>query len=548
MSVFNDLSIKWKLTIPVVMVSFILILLAFSALNKLNNVGSISLQVTKEYLPSINFLLQADRDLYQAMVAERSVIFVDVNNPQFVDLANQHKENIQQAYDRVKKFEDITNSTLAREKLALFFTLYKEWKSSTEEIIIQRRDHGRTGRRVAIDLSFGESAEHFDRMRDIINELSEQTIEAANESAQNMADTIRESHASMLVNVSLGLIFCILIVLFVPRIIIKPLQAILHRVEDIAQGEGDLTLRIEVNAKDEGGKLAAAFNRFVEKLHAIVREIVASSHNLSSSSEHMADIVRESYEAMKGQRMETESVVTAIHEMSATVQEVARNAAHAAQAAQEGDSQAKEGRMVIGDTIAGIHSLATEVENASQVISQLENDTSAIGTVLDVIKGIAEQTNLLALNAAIEAARAGEQGRGFAVVADEVRTLAQRTQQSTQEIEEMIERLQTGVQRAVTVMQEGRNQATESVARAGKAESSLNGITHAIESISDMNAQIASAAEEQTAVAEEINRSMIKVSELTEQTEAGAKETSASVNALIEMAISQERLVSQFKI
>jgi len=248
------------------------------------------------------------------------------------------------------------------------------------------------------------------------------------------------------------------------------------------------------------------------------------------------------------QQSEVNQVATAMNEMSATVQEVASNASHAAQAAQDASEQAGEGLKVVDHTISSINNLANAVEEASGVINQLESDTDNIGVVLEVIRGISEQTNLLALNAAIEAARAGEQGRGFAVVADEVRTLASRTQESTLEIRSMIESLQSGSTQAVEVMTKGKEQAAISVGHAQKAGESLNGITQAVSSISDMNTQIATAAEEQTAVAEEINQNIVNISQLGEQAVSGAQQTSDASEELARLSNELQMMVGQFRV
>jgi methyl-accepting chemotaxis protein len=233
--------------------------------------------------------------------------------------------------------------------------------------------------------------------------------------------------------------------------------------------------------------------------------------------------------------------------MAATSQEVARNTAAAANAARQADSETQAGREVVNQAIDAIDHLAQEVVSAADVIHRLEAESGKIGTVLDVIRGIAEQTNLLALNAAIEAARAGEQGRGFAVVADEVRTLATRTQESTQEIQKMIERLQTGAKSAVQVMEQGRSKAQVSVQQAARAGTSLDTIATAVSAISDMNAQIASAAEEQGAVAEEINRNITNISQIANQTASGAEQTATASAELAKLAARLQTHVGRFK-
>ncbi|OBS09217.1 methyl-accepting chemotaxis protein [Acidihalobacter prosperus] len=333
------------------------------------------------------------------------------------------------------------------------------------------------------------------------------------------------------------------------RSITRGLRATRTALSDIAEGEGDLTRRLpEAGGRDEVAQLAASFNRFVGKVQALVAEVASSSQQIAGASERMSGITRMTYEGVQRQQRETEQVATAMNEMTTTVQVVARHAAEAADATHEASREAGAGQTEVERTVEVINTLAAEVEKAGEVIGRLEADSVQIGTVLDVIRGIAEQTNLLALNAAIEAARAGEQGRGFAVVADEVRTLASRTQQSTEEIQGMIERLQAGARDAVAAMQGGRERASLSVDQAARAGSSLGAITGAVTRINDMNLQIASAAEEQSHVAEEINRNVLTINEVAEISAEGAQQTASAGDELKALAEQLQRLVGRFRI
>ena len=344
------------------------------------------------------------------------------------------------------------------------------------------------------------------------------------------------------------LILGMLIAVFIARQIVVPLKRAVDAMNEIAEGDGDLTQRLDESGNNEISRLAHAFNNFAEKVRGMVSQVYGSTTQLASAAEEMSLVMEETKRDTLQQQSETSQVVTAMNEMTATVQEVARHATEAASAASKADHASVEGKKVVLSTMNAIEALSSEVHSAANVISQLEKDSENIGTVLDVIKGIAEQTNLLALNAAIEAARAGEQGRGFAVVADEVRTLASRTQQSTQEIQTMIENLQVGAQSAVKVMDESRAKAEDSVSRAAKAGGSLEEITHSVSLINDMNTQIATAAEEQSAVAEEINRNIVNISEIVDRTAEGANQTSIASEELASLAAQLQQLVNQFKV
>jgi len=312
--------------------------------------------------------------------------------------------------------------------------------------------------------------------------------------------------------------------------------------------DGNLTTRLMLQGNDEMQLIATDFNSMAEKFEALVQQIVSATSQLAAASEEVAVISRESATNLNNQRSETEQVATAMNEMSATVQEVARNAGDASGAAANADNEAKAGNSIVIQASKSIDELAHEVENASNVIQQLASDSDTIGSVLDVIKGIAEQTNLLALNAAIEAARAGEQGRGFAVVADEVRTLAGRTQESTQEIEAMIDKLQTGAKNAVSAMETGSEKASVGVEQTQQAGEALAAITRAVSTISEMNLQIASAAEEQSATTEEMNKNIININQLADETANSADQSTAASAELSKLASELQNLVSQFKI
>ena len=339
----------------------------------------------------------------------------------------------------------------------------------------------------------------------------------------------------------------VIIALVISRMITIPLSKAVNYAKILATG--DLTTPpLESTSDDELGELTDAMNELSNKLGNVIQMIHSSTAILSTAAVQLSGTAELTDQGMAKQALEVEQVATAMNEMTATVQEVAQNATEAATSTSHADNETASGTALMKQNSDSIHRLAQRIEQATVTINKLGNDTQGVDEVVGVINGIAEQTNLLALNAAIEAARAGEQGRGFAVVADEVRTLASRTQQSTVEIRTMLDHLKAGAVDAVRVMEEGHQQAQESVESANAATKSLSAISEAVAVINDMNTQIATASEEQSAVAEEMNRSIVQISTEAETTAHSARETGSAAQEVNDLAAQLQELVSKFKV
>ncbi|MDF0733020.1 methyl-accepting chemotaxis protein [Pseudomonas entomophila] len=351
-------------------------------------------------------------------------------------------------------------------------------------------------------------------------------------------------------SLSIGLgaaVLGLLLVWLMARGVTRPILAVAARLQDIASGEGDLTRRLDHTREDELGLLSGWFNRFLDKLQPVIAQVKGSLHEARGTADQSAAIASQTSAGMQQQHREIEQVATAANEMSATAQDVAHNAAQAAEAARGADLASEEGLQLVASTREAIDRLAAGMDAAMDEARSLAGRSEQIGSVLEVIRAIAEQTNLLALNAAIEAARAGEAGRGFAVVADEVRNLAQRTQVSVEEIRQVIEGLQQGTRDVVGAMHEGQRQAKDSATRMEQALPALQRIGEAVAVISDMNLQIASAAEEQSAVAEEVNRNVAGIRDVTESLSGQAEESARISQALNRLANQQQALMEQFR-
>lgn len=401
---------------------------------------------------------------------------------------------------------------------------------------------------IAMFMAEGKGKQIMDALRAEVQDIVDAEEVLIVERGQAQESTIKFADSVALFGTLLAIIVGAIVAFVVVRGILKPLDATNAMLKDIAEGEGDLTRRIPVNTHDEIGDLGNNFNTFVEKLQSIIGEIADATAQLVSSAEEMSVTTTSTSSGLSTQKQETEQVAFAVSEMTSASQEVAKNAELASEAAASANNEASTGNQVVSETVDAINGLAQEVEESANVIEKLKGDSENIGTVLDVIKGIAEQTNLLALNAAIEAARAGEQGRGFAVVADEVRTLAQRTQESTQEIESLIGALQGGAEQAVNVMGQSRDRARSTVEKARHAGETLTSITHAVETITQMNINIATAAEEQTSVAQEINSSVASIQGISEQSAASGEQISIASNSQARLGEQLQLLVDQFKI
>jgi methyl-accepting chemotaxis protein len=385
-----------------------------------------------------------------------------------------------------------------------------------------------------------------DLMGEQIRKLVDINKNAAKESSSIAAQQYDGAKVAILAVAAFAALLTVLLALLLTRSIVNPLTRAVRAAEDIAGG--NLTKHIEVDGKDEPARLLEALVRMQQNLRKTIEQISGSATQLASAAEELSAVTEEASRGVQQQNNEIEQAATAVNEMTAAVEEVARNAVSTSQASQQSTQAAREGRDRVVETVSAIQAMTQDVQTTSNLVEGLAEQGRDIGKVLDVIRSIAEQTNLLALNAAIEAARAGEAGRGFAVVADEVRALAHRTAQSTREIEQMVAGIQNGTGEAVQSMQLSTDRTQTTLELARSAGVALEQITVAISQINERNLVIASASEEQAQVSREVDRNLVNIRDLATQSAAGANQTSVASHELSRLAIDLNGMVARFVI
>lgn len=475
-------------------------------------------------------------------IRELNNLFMDfyVYSLEFVILLqDKEKKHRDTSYQKLQTLLQENNNTVISDQAIILKTFYERVLAASTAFI---NDDKLTASAILSDSTSISEA--------IIDTLSHQ-YNLQKEKTENLSQKALLAGTSVRISVYILLATMLVagtgISLLLANIISQGLVLLKNTVEEI-ETNNDLTLSANIISNDEVGDLSAAFNRMVSKQAIIVSEVKQHAALLASAAEELSAVTTETNRGVLQQHDAISMVATAMNQMEATVREVALNAEHASSSAEEGNTEAINGQQVVSKTVESIKILASDIQSSAQAVESLKEESVRIGSVLDVINSIAEQTNLLALNAAIEAARAGEQGRGFAVVADEVRVLAQKTQQSTSEIEGAVSSLQSGAEHAVEVMKLSLDKTEHTVEQAGLAGELLNTITRAVSNIHLMNTQIAAASEEQIATSEEINRNITAIGSVSEQTSAGALQTATASGELGKLAETLQALVSQFKV
>ncbi|WP_372241822.1 methyl-accepting chemotaxis protein [Pseudomonas sp. 8O] len=538
----RNLSIAPRAALGFGLVALLVVLLGIFSLMQMGEMRERSDEVNENWLPSVLAIGDVSKNILRLRaVTLRSMLNRDSAqvqaNLRLVEDVRASLAKSQEAY------EQLISSTEER-------GIYDEFKRSEAAYLQEQTRIVESLRQgdfdAAIEVAGGVLNQHADAMMQGLGKLIEMnrvSAVAAGESARQVAESARIWVIAMMILATLA---TIVLAMLLTRSIVAPLSEAVRVAEVVASG--DLTQVIHAEGSDEPARLLSALKSMQQSLRSTIQSIADSSNQLASASEELHAVTEDSTRGLHQQNTEIEQAATAVNEMTAAVEEVARNAVSTSEASRESNATALQGREQVRQTVSSISQLADDVNGTAGEVEKLAERVREISKVLDVIRSIAEQTNLLALNAAIEAARAGDAGRGFAVVADEVRALAHRTQQSTQEIEQMIGAIQSGTDQAVGSMQSSNSRARSTLEVAQAAGTALELITQAISSINERNLVIASASEEQAQVAREVDRNLVNIRDLSLQSSAGANQTSAASQELSRLAIDLNNLVARFKV
>lgn len=540
---WRDLSLTKKLIIPIISVGGLMLLLSIMQVLSLNSLSNNYSHINEHYLPAIDKVLNADRDFYQAQIAERTIAMGGYSEA----FATMHSENLDQVRDRVKSILTFQVDADIHQQTNRFLSAFSSWRPKSQRLV-EDIASGTLDVSRATTMSTGPLNSEFEQLRDILDVIGEKLSEqAAQLQSHNQQEKV-SAFTNIGIMLAVALIITFAIIVFLPKLMITPINQLSHELDDLAKGKGDLTARMPKLGRDEIGLMSHNFNRFISGLHKLITQIQDAGNAVGNARRSLQKDSEESLSISEQYSKAMDVVAHSNHEMEDSIHDIAENTQQVSTQAKESIDVVKTVSKQFGRARVEIESLAENIDSASSVIGELAEETTNIASVLDVINGIAEQTNLLALNAAIEAARAGEQGRGFAVVADEVRTLASKTQQSTEDISLMIEKLRAGANKAVTSMKGAQEKAGRTVEYSQDSESQVLGITTALEEITDRITQVASAVEQQTRTIGEINGNLVKTKELSQHGMDCAHSSVDAVNALNTQAEKLRSLIMNFQV
>ncbi len=524
------------------MIGGLMLILGVFALNQMSKIRGAAEDITLSSVPSIQSLDEFTQLTLRLRVLSYRLLVnrepdVQQKTMELLDMRNQQIRTAQATYEKL-----ITGPA---EKAAYdqYIQLLGQYRQIEERMKSLSRNNQVDELRNLLNTELLNNSEAINAVLNRLMEINtQQTVDTNRQAAEQYSAAFKLVVVLLLLATGLTLLFAWLLT----RSITQPIAKALEAAEEIA--EGNLTRPVQADGSDEAGRLLRAMAKMQEKLRDTLQRISGSATQLASAAEELNSVTEESARGLTQQNNEIEQAATAVNEMTSAVEEVARNAVSTSEASKNATASAGDGRDLVQETVAAIERMSGDVQDTASLIGDLANESRDIGKVLDVIRGLADQTNLLALNAAIEAARAGEAGRGFAVVADEVRALAHRTQQSTSEIERMIGSIQNGTEQAVDSMRNSTERAESTLNIARGAGLSLDTINSAIIEINERNLVIASAAEEQAQVAREVDRNLVNIRDLSVQSATGANQTSAASNELSRLAVDLNSMVARFNL
>jgi methyl-accepting chemotaxis protein len=546
MKLAGRLSVKTKIALPIVaIVSLFSVISTFNVM-KLNEQAEVNYKLIELVQPVNESLEDAYRDLYQVTAAAQGLM-LSTTNAEREHHTFEFQDNAYKAIPRLKKVEVLYQENIlplnTQVELTTLINAAEKWVELYEPLFSDPNNA-----QAYYQKNHNQLEEQFKIMRKQLKSISKLIVSEQVKLGEQSHYGINSGKIISEIGAISAVIFGLFAIWLSINWIVKPIQSLESAMSEVASGDGDLTKRIAVTSNDEIGKLAQAFNLFVSKIHTTVSDVIASSNTVRSEMDNIQVLTKNIAKFSSSQQQESEVVAAAVHEMQVTSNTVNENANEAAEASLGATAEADTTEAILQQTVISIQGLANEITLAGTVIHTLDSDVSNIASILGVIKGIADQTNLLALNAAIEAARAGEQGRGFAVVADEVRALASKTQYSTGEIEKMIERLQSGAKEAVFAMESSTKSGKETIDLASEASKSLQHITRAIVVMNDMNTHIATAANEQSHVSDDVNSNVQRIADNSSEMVLMVSRSESACISLSEQCERLDGLVSQFKV
>lgn len=537
----RNFSVSIRSAIGFGLIGTIVLLLGLFALNQIKDMRTESSSVDQVWLPSISTLGNLKSEMMRIRALTMRTLLVDgeklSSTLQTLSRSTGDLEGLNAAYAK-----NVTTGA-EKESYSQFLQAQRSYFDEQRQLV-SLVTQGQRER--AIQIVSGPMSSHADKMTIALAELQRINTEEAGNAAARALASYETAFVWVVISIITAAVITVVLAVLFTRSIVQPLNQAVRVAETVASG--DLTQAFTIEGRDEPARLLTALKAMQSSLKTTIQGISDSSNQLASAAEELNVVTEDSTRGLHQQNSEIEQAATAVNEMTAAVDEVARNAVSTSEASRESDATAQRGREQVIKTVASIGLLAGDVTTTATQVELLAGQVRDISKVLEVIRSIAEQTNLLALNAAIEAARAGDAGRGFAVVADEVRALAHRTQQSTQEIEQMISTVHQGTDKAVHAMRSSNERARSTLEVARSAGEALDAIAVSISQISERNLVIASASEEQAQVAREVDQNLVNIRDLSLQTSAGANQTSAASQELASLAINLNELVARFRL